>query len=85
MNEKIKELAEKAYELKQNMVIDPTTYEIIPGKSYSKVLNQEKFAELIIEEAAKAPLCDSDGVVGKYSDSDRYYFETMMKKQLGLI
>ena len=45
---------------------------------------QRKFAELIIEEAAKAPLCDSDGVVGKYSDSDRYYFETLMKKQLGL-
>jgi hypothetical protein len=44
----------------------------------------ERFAELIIEEAAKAPLCDSDGVVGKYSDSDRYYFETLMKKQLGL-
>jgi hypothetical protein len=44
----------------------------------------EKFAELIIEEAAKAPLCNSDGVVGKYSDSDRYYFETLMKKQLGL-
>jgi hypothetical protein len=84
VNERIKELAEQAYELKQNMVIDPTTYEIIPGKSYSKVLNQEKFAELIIEEAAKAPLCDSDGVVGKYSDSDRYYFETLMKKQLGL-
>jgi len=45
----------------------------------------EKFTELIIEEAAKAPLCDSDGVVGKYSDSDRYYFETLMKKQLGLM
>jgi hypothetical protein len=34
---------------------------------------------------AKALLCDSDGVVGKYSDSDRYYFETLMKKQLGLV
>jgi hypothetical protein len=45
----------------------------------------EKFTELIIEEAAKAHLCDSDGVVGKYSDSDRYYFETLMKKQLGLV
>jgi hypothetical protein len=45
---------------------------------------QRKFAELIIEEASKAHLCDSDGVVGKYSDSDRYYFETLMKKQLGL-
>jgi len=45
----------------------------------------ERFAEMIIEEAAKAPLCDSDGVVGKYSDSDRYYFETLMKKQLGLV
>jgi hypothetical protein len=45
---------------------------------------QRKFAELIIEEAAKAPLYDSDGVVGKYSDSDRYYFETLTKKQLGL-
>jgi hypothetical protein len=44
----------------------------------------EKFTELIIEEAAKAPLCNSDGVVGKYSDSDRYYFETLMKKQLWL-
>jgi hypothetical protein len=44
----------------------------------------ERFAEMIIEEAAKAPLCNSDGVVGKYSDSDRYYFETLMKKQLGL-
>jgi hypothetical protein len=45
----------------------------------------ERFAEMIIEEAAKAPLCNSDGVVGKYSDSDRYYFETLMKKQLGLV
>ena len=45
----------------------------------------ERFAELIIEEAAKAPLCDPDEVVGKYSDSDRYYFETLMKKQLGLV
>jgi hypothetical protein len=44
----------------------------------------ERFAEMIVKEAAKAPLCDSDGVVGKYSDSDRYYFETLMKKQLGL-
>lgn len=54
----------------------------------SAIMDQQalqNFAELIIEEAAKAPLCDSDGVVGKYSDSDRYYFETLMKKQLGLV
>ena len=37
-----------------------------------------------IEEAAKAHLCDTDGVAGKYSDSDRYYFESLMKKKLGL-
>jgi hypothetical protein len=44
----------------------------------------ERFAEMIVKEVAKAPLYSSDGVVGKYSDSDRYYFETLMKKQLGL-
>jgi hypothetical protein len=50
MNEKIKELAEQAYEQKQNMVIDPKTYEMVPGKTYRKELNVQKFAELIVRE-----------------------------------
>jgi hypothetical protein len=85
VNERIKELALQA----RNYALDEKRiYERIHNteqcmEEYREVYNK-KFAELIIEEAAKAPLCDSDGVVGKYSDSDRYYFETLMKKQLGL-
>ena len=52
MNKRIKELAEQSYERKQSMVIDPTTHEMVPGKTYSKELNQEKFAELIVRECA---------------------------------
>ena len=77
MNERIKQLILKAgfhpFVRGEQILFDISTEE-----------NLKEFAELIIEEAAKAHLCDSDGVVGKYSDSDRYYFETLMKKQLGL-
>jgi hypothetical protein len=82
MNERIRELAEKAnIKFGRMAILDGDPRGMARLVTYS---NLEKFTELIIEEAAKAPLCDSDGVVGKYSDSDRYYFETLMKKQLGL-
>jgi len=89
MNERIRELFEQAHERKPVMVVDPQTGNPIQAgwankPMYHNEFNPEKFAELVIEEAAKAHLCDTDGVVGKYSDSDRYYFETLMKKQLGL-
>jgi hypothetical protein len=50
MNNRIKELSEQAYERKQSMVIDPNTYEMVPGNTYERVLNQEKFAELILQD-----------------------------------
>ncbi len=53
MNEKIKEIAEQAYELKQNTVIDPTTYTMVPAKTYRRELNVKKFAELIIQECCQ--------------------------------
>ncbi len=82
MNERIKQLAEQAG-LKTELWNDPQPF-VIYKEDANNPGGLEKFAELIVEEAAKAHLCDSDGVVGKYSDSDRYYFETLMKKQLGL-
>jgi hypothetical protein len=63
MNARIKELAEQSYERKQSMVIDPTTHEMVPGKTYSKELNQEKFAELIIRECIKAAGDPGDGLI----------------------
>ncbi len=56
MNERIKELAEQAYEQKPLMVVNPQTYEpehkIGNGgvPMYHRVFNQEKFAELIVRE-----------------------------------
>ncbi len=58
MNERIRELAEQAYEQKPLMVVNPQTYELehkignggVP--MYHKVFNQEKFAELIVRECA---------------------------------
>lgn len=73
MNKRIQELAEQAGLEMCSCGCDMPTRQTV------------KFAKLVIEEAAKAHLCDSDGVIGKYSDSDRYYFEQLMKKQLGLI
>jgi hypothetical protein len=59
MNERIRELAEQAYEQKPLMVVNPQTYELehkignggVP--MYHKVFNQEKFAELIVRECAE--------------------------------
>lgn len=80
MNNRIRELAEQAgFGIRQNEIYT-AKLEHLPITD-----NMEKFAKLVIEEAAKAHLCNSDGVIGKYSDSDRYYFEQLMKKQLGLV
>jgi hypothetical protein len=84
MNKRIKELAEQAYELKQNMVIDPTTYEIVLGKTYSKELNQEKFAELIAQDVLKVI-----HEVGYKSSNDIPFsttelFERMVKQHFGI-
>jgi galactokinase len=62
MNKRIFELAEQAYEQKQSMVIDPNTYEMVPGKTYEMVLNQEKFAELIVRECITV-LDENDGAL----------------------
>lgn len=77
MNEKIEELIVKS---DLDEIIDDAYKERSDWQPFV-----ERFAELVIEEAAKAHLCDTDGVKGKYSDSDRYYFEQLMKKQLGLV
>ena len=59
MNEKIKQLAEQAYEQQPLMIANSETFEIEHkiGNSgvpmYHKVFNQEKFAELIIKECAE--------------------------------
>ena len=58
MNERIKELAEQAYEQQPLMIANPVTFEIehkignggVP--MYHKVFNQEKFAELIVRDCA---------------------------------
>jgi hypothetical protein len=56
MNERIQELAEQAYEQQPLMVVNSQTYEpehkIGNGgvPMYHKVFNQEKFAQLIIQE-----------------------------------
>ncbi len=75
MNERIRELARR--------VVGKNKNDVDSISLFDEQIDQ--FAKLVIEEAAKAHLCDSDGVIGKYSDSDRYYFEQLMKKQLGLI
>ena len=56
MNERIRELAEQAYEQKPLMVLNPETFEIEHKMGnggvamYNRVFNQEKFAELIVRE-----------------------------------
>jgi hypothetical protein len=58
MNERIRELAEQAYEQKPLMVVNPQTY--LPEHKignggvpmYIREFNQEKFAELIVRECA---------------------------------
>ncbi len=58
MNERIRELAEQAYEQKPLMVLNPETFEIEHKignggvAMYNRVFNQEKFAELIVRECA---------------------------------
>jgi hypothetical protein len=60
MNERIRELAEQAYEQKPLMVLNPETFEIEHKignggvAMYHRVFNQEKFAELIIKECGVA-------------------------------
>ena len=60
MNERIRELAEQAYEQKPLMVLNPETFEIEHKignggvAMYNRVFNQEKFAELIIKQCAKS-------------------------------
>ena len=64
MNERIRELAEQAYEQDPLMVINPKTHEPEHRISkdgvtmYHKVFNREKFAELIVRECAKQCLSD---------------------------
>jgi hypothetical protein len=84
MNERIKELVEQSYELKQNMVIDPTTYEMVTGKTYSKEINQEKFAELVVQDVLKVIT-----EVGYKSSNDIPFsttelFERMVKQHFGI-
>jgi hypothetical protein len=56
MNERIKELAEQAYEQQPLMVANRETFEIEHkighggAPMYHRVFNQEKFAELIVKE-----------------------------------
>jgi hypothetical protein len=56
MNKRIKELAEQAYERQPLMVPNPETFEIehkignVGVPMYHRVFNQEKFAELIVQE-----------------------------------
>jgi hypothetical protein len=75
MNKRIKELAEQSYERKQSMVIDPNTYEMVPGKTYSKDLNQEKFAELIAQECIHiAYRNNNSGEGGVIADNIKEHF-----------
>jgi hypothetical protein len=59
MNERIKQLAEQAYEQKPLMVLNPETFEIEHKignggvAMYNRVFNQEKFAELIVAECLR--------------------------------
>jgi len=63
MNERIRELAEQAYEQKPLMVLNPETFEIEHKignggvAMYNRVFNQEKFAELIVRECVE--LCET--------------------------
>ena len=56
MNERIRELAEQAYEQQPLMVANRETFEIEHkighggAPMYHRVFNQEKFAELIVQE-----------------------------------
>ena len=67
MNERIKELAEQAYEQKPLMVVNPQTYEpehkIGNGgvPMYHRVFNQEKFAELMVRECADTAAGERSG------------------------
>jgi hypothetical protein len=59
MNERIRELAEQAYEQQPLMVANRETFEIEHkighggAPMYHRVFNQEKFAELIVRECAQ--------------------------------
>lgn len=79
MNEQIKKLYEQAHEQKPIMVMDPVTCE--PANKigndgapmYHKVLNPEKFANLIIQECAD--ICN---------DVEEYMSEKLIKKHFGV-
>jgi hypothetical protein len=59
MNERIRELAEQAYEQQPLMVANCETFEIEHkighggAPMYHRVFNQEKFAKLIVQECAR--------------------------------
>ena len=67
MNERIKELAEQAYEQQPLMIANPETFEIehkignggIP--MYTREFNKQKFAELIVRECVLISRTSTDG------------------------
>jgi hypothetical protein len=82
MNERIRELAEQAYEQKPLMVLNPETFEIEHKignggvAMYHRVFNQEKFAELIVRECVQAVKN-----VGGYNED---YHMNAIKKYFGV-
>ena len=82
MNERIRELAEQAYEQKPLMVLNPETFEIEHKignggvAMYNRVFNQEKFAELIVKECIQAVKN-----VGGYNED---YHMNAIKKYFGV-
>ena len=82
MNERIRELAEQAYEQKPLMVLNPETFEIEHKignggvAMYHRVFNQEKFAELIVRECIQAVKN-----VGGYNED---YHMNAIKKYFGV-
>ena len=82
MNERIRELAEQAYEQKPLMVLNPETFEIEHKignggvAMYNRVFNQEKFAELIVRECIDV-VEDAGGI-------DKYHYTGAIGKHFGV-
>jgi len=82
MNERIRELAEQAYEQQPLMVANRETFEIEHkighggAPMYHRVFNQEKFAELIVQECIQAVKN-----VGGYNED---YHMNAIKKYFGV-
>jgi hypothetical protein len=82
MNERIRELAEQAYEQKPLMVVNPQTY--LPEHKignggvpmYIREFNQEKFAELIVRECLEIAIEEEALFEGPV--------ETMIRKRFGV-